>query len=127
MVKEKPKKIYKEISQVNEAGFFFIEKVVDWPKRIENYSLATKNRYAMAFAKQKEFFEILDEKSPEWKVTHNKKGSLYCEQKTSKRGWPIIRAKGPSKYDCLTSLRLAGNAEYRKKYDKNIQTFKMIS
>jgi len=38
-VKEKPKKVYKEITECPE-NVFTIEKVVDWKKRIADYPLA---------------------------------------------------------------------------------------
>ena len=121
IIKEKPKKVYKEITETPEF-VQTIEKVINWEKRIANYPLAIKNKYAQAFKKIELFFETLNEVSPEWKVIiNNKKKGLYCEQRMSVRKLPVIRARGPSDYDALTTFRACGDAELRKQYDKNIQ------
>ena len=61
------------------------------------------------------------EQDKAWRVTiNNKKTDLFCEQRVSRRGNTLIRARGPSEFDALTSLRCAGNCKQRLKYDKNI-------
>lgn len=48
--KEKPSKIYKEITETPDKAFV-MERVIDWNARIEGYSQEKKNKYAIAFQK----------------------------------------------------------------------------
>ena len=115
---------YQEHTVLNPDVLTF-EKVTDWKKRIDQYTQFQKNKYAIAFAKEKEFFQVLNDKSKEWSETiNNKKTGLICEQKVSKGGMNCIRVTCPSDFDAWTSFRAASNTDLRLKYDKQIQTMK---
>ena len=127
-ITKEPVKVYKEDMEVPK-DLYYVERVLDWEKRIANYSPALKNKYREALKKKDEFFALITEdKSNGWSLmTDNKKKGLYAETKTSERGLPIIRAKSYSNHDPLTTYRLAGCCDMRSKYDKNIDYVKVIN
>ena len=119
--KEKPEKKYIEDYSVEPEGIYKVEAVRDWGKRIAGYTPEQQRRYAAGLEKVDEFFAVLAAPKDGWStILDNKKKDLYCDQSTSKRGLPIIRARSHCNNDALTTLRYSANIEKRKKYDKNI-------
>ena len=80
-------KIYNEM--VDEpTEMFFIEKVIDWEKRIEGYTNDIKAKYREGVMKFAELQSVLAESASNWHtVVDNKKKNLICEQKESDRGF----------------------------------------
>ena len=58
---------------------FFIEKIIDWEKRISNYSEMAKAKYRKGMSKFEEFKSFLAD-NVDWKIViDNKKTNLFCE------------------------------------------------
>jgi len=63
--------------------------VLNWEKRISDYSEATKAKYQYAFEREAELKELLNDKSDDWKVYIDKpKEDIFCEARTSSRNNP---------------------------------------
>ena len=109
-------------------SIYDLERVLDWEKRIANYSPSVQQKYRALIKKKDDLFRYLDEdKSNGWSVMiNNKKKDLYAETRNSERGIPMIRARTYSNYDPLTTFRIVGSSDMRPKYDKNIHYCKMI-
>lgn len=120
-------KIYKEDTETPK-DLYYIEKVLDWEKRIASYPNPIKAKYRNALKKRDLFFARLAEpQSNDWKVfIDNKKKGLFAEVKTSENGMPMFRARTHSNHDALTTFRFSGSCENRPKYDKNTDYAKVI-
>ena len=115
--------MYEEDLEVPHS-IYDLERVLDWEKRIANYSPSVQQKYRALIKKKDDLFRYLDEaKSNGWSVMiNNKKKDLYAETKNSVRGIPMIRARTYSNYDPLTTFRIVGSSDMRPKYDKNIHS-----
>jgi hypothetical protein len=83
-------------------------------------------KYITALKKKQEFLDIITDQSGWTTTILNKKEGIHCEQKLSKRKFPLIRVKSHSNYDALTTFYALGHPEFRIKYDKNFSLIKPI-
>lgn len=126
-IQDEPQKVYEEITD-KQDHVFFIEKVVDWNKRIAHYPQAKKNIYLQAFKERDKALMILveDSKANGWaESVSSKKYGMTCETKFI-GNQPWMRAEAPLDYDALTCLRLVGNMDMRLKYEKNLSIGRII-
>lgn len=124
---EKATKVYEELTEKQEH-IFFIEKVIDWNKRIAHYPQAKKNIYLRAFKERERVMQILAEDSKEhaWEASvSNKKYGMECEVKFL-NDLPWMRAWVQLDCDVLTGLRFCGNMDNRLKYERNLSVGKII-
>ena len=74
-----------------------------------------------------EFLDILKEDSSIYSVTINdKKSSLFCEQRISKNGFPLVRISAKYDLPALTAWRANVSGENRPKYDANVDYISLI-
>lgn len=70
---------YVELTNVPDACFE-IERVLDWDKRIANYTDKQKALYKRGLEKLEEFKQLLVDKEYDWQVTiQQKKKRIFCE------------------------------------------------
>ena len=74
-----------------------------------------------------EFLSILNEDSSKYSVTINdKKSTLFCEQRLSERGYPMVRITVKYNYPVLTAWRANVSGENRPKYDDNVNYIQLV-
>jgi len=62
------------------TDMFFIEKVIDWEKRIEGYTDEIKSKYRQGIQKFDELRSVMNDTASDWsQVVNNKKNNLICE------------------------------------------------
>ena len=106
---------------------FFIEKVIDWEKRIEGYTDAIKAKYRRGVKKFDELRSVLSDDTKDWSlVVDNKKKNLTCEQKESDRGYQMIRVATHSDEDVLSTWRAFVNFEMMYKMDPSTHSIEMV-
>lgn len=97
-----------------------IERVVDWPDRIKDYSDEVKQIYSKIFETEKEFDELLTDSSLNWHLTRES-DELQYETATSKKGMNILRVKARSNYDPVTTARAYLDEDTKKSMDKTLK------
>lgn len=114
--------VYEELEEKQTTELFYVEKVIDWQKRIAAYPEHKKAVYQKCFQRLKECTDLITEDAAAngWNEGWgNKKKGLVTENKMV-HGRPHIRCRFTFDYDALTVLRFVFNLKNRAQYEKLI-------
>lgn len=114
--------VYEELEEKQTTELFYVERVIDWSKRIAAYPEYKKAIYQKCFERLKECTQLIteDAETNGWKEGWgNKKRGLATENKIVD-GKPHIRCRFTFDYDPLTVLRFYFNLKNREQYEKLI-------
>jgi len=100
-----------------------LERVCDWDRRIAGYSEEVRAIYAKVWQVEKEYDELLVNNTLLWKNCHYSKipgEELHYEQAISRNGFELLRIRGKTDHDAITSWRAYLDSALRMDYDRNI-------